>query len=867
MAAPTLEDYENAGRDLQDLGKMVNGAADLGGTGTVTTREGTTFKTLAKVNAELNSSVSSVATAASLATGTTIPGHVTTVENAKNTALADMSTDVTTVENAKNTALTDIAADQAVITDAKATALADQGAIATLKTTATSDAAIIAGFVPASRTKDEELSRKALWQAKRQALLHRQAPATLVLSRNIWVLGDSVSGAVGSPVEFKNLLDAKIANNCAFTGYATGTTTLTVVSVQSGSLARDQAIGGNQNYRIVQQLTGTTGGAGTYELANTYSNGTAGAPVAMTSRFFAFRDGTAGTKTSEHLATMTAAPAWKKRADTIETSGSINDYAAAPVDREWAWSGSTKANMDAMQALLTDGATFFIFHVWSDNASQGLADVEYHVRAMRAAYGARFIDVRAEMVADVRYAGQTGPDDYGRRRLIMPISTFAGYGLTARNRNFGTIRSYNTGSPVPADYSDGQILDNQFNDTWAVKVGAAGSGTITSPLDTKHPGEWGHRLMDQLATDLINALNNRAAPFIPSGHKALIPSNIAAKSVCMTLPSIGSLARVVRADIIAGDDDGLFGIDRETLAVRRSSYGTLTEGFRPLVVEIEDSDGNTRQSDAHLYVGMPSTQVTPRFITMSAPVHCSGMTGNDVPSGTAFSLVIRGKLADRANLVYLLNAGTGGDSSRLYVKVETDGTLSLLGYDAAGTIIVNQKTQVQAQATAQGKPFRSIPSGNVEFTLFLNIDWAAGAVVAYINDDRFNWGSTGTTSGTATVGGVFSGDKVNWDYGYLVTPRGVETANQGMTNGGGFGFYAHRTASDGGIDWSVDANRRLFMNANGTAAYNAGARPEVAGKAWNMVPFNGRGLYDMLHGPQSGYELTRLGFNPWLMSN
>lgn len=61
MALVTQQQFEDASRDADDLGKVVNGAADLNGTGLVATRTGGSVKTLAKLFADLEGKLPAIA--------------------------------------------------------------------------------------------------------------------------------------------------------------------------------------------------------------------------------------------------------------------------------------------------------------------------------------------------------------------------------------------------------------------------------------------------------------------------------------------------------------------------------------------------------------------------------------------------------------------------------------------------------------------------------------------------------------------------------------------------------------------------------------------------------------------------------------
>lgn len=97
--------------DAEAAQDVVSGAVDLNGTGTVTTRDGLTLKTLSRLQQDFNDTISAVEAAADTAVTVTIPGYITDVQTAAETA------ENVTIPGYVDDAQAAVAAGVAVITD------------------------------------------------------------------------------------------------------------------------------------------------------------------------------------------------------------------------------------------------------------------------------------------------------------------------------------------------------------------------------------------------------------------------------------------------------------------------------------------------------------------------------------------------------------------------------------------------------------------------------------------------------------------------------------------------------------------------------------------------------------------------------
>jgi hypothetical protein len=175
----------------------------------------------------------------------------------------------------------------------------------------------------------------------------------------------------------------------------------------------------------------------------------------------------------------------------------------------------------------------------------------------------------------------------------------------------------------------------------------------------------------------------------------------------------------------------------------------------------------------------------------------------------------------------LLNIARGTSADTIFVRVGTDGRVTLNARDAANTLVLN----ATSRSLVQGGP---VIQAGVEFTLLLAMDWETGTRNARLNGANLPYTGTGTTFTSVNSAVNFSDCTPN----YLASqiPNGFfpgsEAAPSGQVTAAAFwpDTYIDWAANEGSV---IDGSGNFILSdpaytVAGVASHPARVRGPVA---------------------------------------
>lgn len=559
---------------------------------------------------------------------------------------------------------------------------------------------------------------------------------------------------------------------------------------------------------------------------------------------------------------------------TIGTNN-VNDAVAAT--GVWGNMPALLADMKAIRDCLTGGAKFInvmLAEIQGCGPGEQLgADFAWLNRQGRRAVadgglGAYWLDSR--ILAFVG-AARSGPDRY--------VTEVLGKSLPPSMRGDGTngaVQVVPNGAPIqtftvaPTDltpFEEGQVIFVGANGTsgdFSRKLTLAGVAAWRA-LDVKHINEFYLIHPARKMKQMLEVINNVAgAPPVMAEWSFRCAQDVAAGTVVATIPILTSVSSMVgKIEIVAGDPHGCWAVSNSG-KVTRTNSGTLVRQNRPvhLLARVSSTGINPVHSYSWIvaYVGRPSIDTVPRPITITLPgialVGRASGTGLAVSRKASFAFKV--KPSNIAAQQYFINfapvtTSSGGTSGRFQVRINA-GRPEIYITNAAGT----QIARCYPKSSGSGG---YVMANGVADTIFGSIDLDAGTVQLYHGDTVFDFSINGSLVMTAA--------DIDWPRmapGALALNGPSLNPNVAVSGASQFlgDFWGAAVWPGTFIDWSVQANRRVHMNADGSCP--AGAfRSATAG----VVPYAGGwagDICDLMWGDNDYTDAGGPGTAGWTVS-
>ena len=403
-------------------------------------------------------------------------------------------------------------------------------------------------------------------------------------------------------------------------------------------------------------------------------------------------------------------------------------------------------DFEAIRAQNTGGAETMLLAVaspsdpWSGTAGFPNADYTHlKFRAQEKAYSADIVDARQHMID--WYGLQNGFEATMREWNETPLGLLGNASGLTLARSAADIVIEN---PLTLLHDEGDPLTrNASSSDYALfqKVGASGTGS-TIQSDKVHPNERGRNVMATLVRDW-DLGRQGFAPFIPPGIRFRTTSNIASLGTVGVVRMRGTPDSV---SIALGDDEGAFtltdlGTDGNgygVFTIKRASTGTITPGEKRLYITAVKG-AFQRTEVVRVMVMAASGARVPTAIEWDTPIAISApRTAVQVAASKKCSFLFRGRIDDLSANRVLINLARGTSTDTIFVRVGTDGRVTLNARDAANTLVLN----ATSRSLVQGGP---VIQAGVEFTLLLAMDWETGTRNARLNGANLPYTGTGTT--------------------------------------------------------------------------------------------------------------------------
>lgn len=465
------------------------------------------------------------------------------------------------------------------------------------------------------------------------------------------------------------------------------------------------------------------------------------------------------------------------------------------------------------------------------------ADYRYYRRKARRNYadggvGPYFVDTPRLFEAT---AQRSGPDRYALdfHRLDM-VPSLCG-GTNTGNQIVPNARlpilSFAT-DPATGGYEMGQVIfvGTAQSGDWKRLENVAGVPSWVT-CNVKHFNEFAGLANMRRAHQLIAVLEGRGPP-VMTFWQCPAAQDVAAGATIATIPIASNSAQAVstvgKVEIVAGDPQGCFAISNGGVLARTTRGALVRNQTMKLLVRTWGSGmiPTYTLSWVDVFITEPGTDHVPRPITIVAPgVRFVGMEGNQIAPTRKFAFAMGLSFAEIASNPYLLSftseaapAG-GGSAARCYLQlVGGSARPQFYIYNTAGTAILNAQAVAYNHASGLGRTV----SLNTRYTLFGGVDLTNGTVQLYLSDVDFKF-----SGGNASL--TYTNEDIDWNE---MLPGFLALLGPNVNNASSFPFTGKFYGCawwDDFIDWSILANRRVYMNADGS--HTSGAfRAAVDGK-------------------------------------
>jgi hypothetical protein len=532
----------------------------------------------------------------------------------------------------------------------------------------------------------------------------------------------------------------------------------------------------------------------------------------------------------------------------------LNDYLPSVTPQTRQWANNVKANWGTAVALIPGtGDYFFGLAPQEQNSVGGMqwgADHVFHRRDMRATYGSRAIDVARSLRfirqregvlaggADEKALSNGAiPYSYRGTGVYSPISAGTDYADGDRTPLIQSVAPSNT---TDLAYDDGTLWyhNNGSSPVMYRKTGANGAGGWAAS-DLKHFGRVGYGKIAQIDMDIASAMEGVGPPYA-APYEMRCPIDAAPGATIGTVSIIGTPSVAGLYDY-SGNLSTLFTIST-TGVITRTATGTLTDGVTELVLALTRNIGGTDRtlhSPVDIYITRASGSV-PAIRTIASPgVNINSRANHGLVNTTAFSLAMYLRVDTLASGPTLMieNRNSNLASSPTSPPTPINITLTAGGQPRV-TVTDTTNTVIANSLIASGASF----TAGTAAWMFLAIDFAGNVRLIYNND-------TAGTLGAVTSGIVPMSDGL---FNFLMGAGPNQYYDGVSPLVGGIGYIG---LWDGFVDWSVAANRRMLLKADGTPEART-PYAAIGGLAPKLEIFGSKGNFldgtpDGSNGPQT----------------
>jgi hypothetical protein len=495
-----------------------------------------------------------------------------------------------------------------------------------------------------------------------------------------------------------------------------------------------------------------------------------------------------------------------ENARTTFYMGSVNDYNTAVAGWARDWPAQVKANTATAAAAITGSEGLWSFlTVPENNCQAGMrygADHRFHFLDMAAARGRKVVDVNRWLRMKRKLDGITPgtADDWAVNVMgHVPYSYRGGTLDFDGTVDLPWIASGTASAPTDLNQPEGTIGYNTAGTTYR-KFGAPGAGSWTA-VDIKHFSKTGYAAIARLAGDVAAAIEGIGPPFVPPARFRCAADVASGTVVGQVLPT-GTVTQYALRNY---DDTPVtaFAIDASG-SVSRTATGSLTEGVTGIVVMAKNANG-ALASPLDIFVSRATTVTKPQMRTIASPgITMSGRDAHGMADGQQVSGAMwittppSGTQSYYVDLTRSTNPVTY-PTTPFALSINSSGLLQIMVYDNTCTTSSSNPTY-RASATV---------SPNTTYWIAWSLDISTNTFTVYLNETK----ATISVLGFNTPGGTINLSDANPLF--LASSSAKESYNGQYNHVGNIGFFMF---TDGLIDWTNAANRRLLYNIDATAA-------------------------------------------------
>lgn len=548
--------------------------------------------------------------------------------------------------------------------------------------------------------------------------------------------------------------------------------------------------------------------------------GTNSGDPSTTSASYMCNGGVSGINSAGLLANMTTLNNGANSAEMARPTiigGNVNDSNGTLAGYAIDWPTQVKTNTEAGAALpVLAGSGKSVYYLLDDaqgsfcNGARNGADHVYFRRTMRAAHGNKVIDLNSYLRHKVLGTSATGPDRIWAEQFgSVPVSLRAN--ISALNI------PYNDAAPVTStiapsnttdlNYDPGQIWISITTGSATLYQKVSANGQTGSPtwasFDDQHFSARGGDTIALLFDDVTMANGGAGPPYVDC-HEFVITKDIASAATVGQLVYVGTATAFYLTDT-AGAAQTAYAISNTGLITRTAS-GSLSEGVTALMVTAVNSYG-VLTSYVDITVKAASTVTAPTFYNIASPgIIIGGRQAHPIANDKGFWWVFHGSmsLAQASYFMSFLNA-LGVTNVRMNFECLTTGRLSGSIVDASNVLVLNY-----GSPTVGGI---RLPDATRFCLMFSATTDTLGTLSCYLGDTSFMTG-TGQTF-TVVPNTVLPFQSMYPQYlGGSAPAQGALASAAHLF----FGDLALFAFGSGFIDWSVQANRRAFIDGSGNPA-------------------------------------------------